>query len=118
MREMLSTHKDVLLKSEQLERRVLHHDDIRLIFDYLEELLNPKTDPTRRIGFKHNKDDSLSRQSLFKKYSDVPRHQKTASTGSKSSKLPCSYVQTYILSLKGRRCLISCGRAVKTSELI
>lgn len=58
MREMLSTHKDVLLKLEKLERKVVHHDDdIKLIFDYLKELLNPKTEPLRKIGFKHKKEE-------------------------------------------------------------
>jgi len=43
IREMLSTHKDILLKLEQLERKVVQQDDdIRLIFDYLKELLNQK----------------------------------------------------------------------------
>ena len=58
MREMLSTHKDVLLKLEQLERKVVRQDDdIKLIFDYLKELLNPKTEPMRMIGFKLPKKD-------------------------------------------------------------
>lgn len=58
MRQMLLTNKDVLLKLEQLERKViLHEDDIKLIFRYLKELLNPKTEPMRNIGFKHKKDD-------------------------------------------------------------
>lgn len=53
LREMLSTNKDVLLKLEQLERKVVKQDDeIRLIFDYLKELLNPPTEPIRKIGFK------------------------------------------------------------------
>ena len=58
MREMLLTHKDVLLKLEQLERKTIGHgDDIKLIFDYLKELLNPKAEPMRKIGFKHKKED-------------------------------------------------------------
>lgn len=58
IREMLSTHKDILLKLEQLERKVLQQDDdIKLIFDYLKELLNPKTEPMRKIGFKRKKED-------------------------------------------------------------
>lgn len=58
MREMLSTHKDVLLKLEQLERKVVQQDDdIKLIFDYLKELLNPKTEPVRKIGFRRNDED-------------------------------------------------------------
>lgn len=55
IRQMLLTHKDILLKLEQLERKVVQHDDdIKLIFDYLKELLNPKTEPMRKIGFKHS----------------------------------------------------------------
>lgn len=58
MREMLLTHKDVLLKLEQLERKTIEHDDdIKLIFDFLKELLNPKPEPMRKIGFKHKKED-------------------------------------------------------------
>jgi hypothetical protein len=53
MREMLVTHKDLLLKLEQMEGRLVRHDDdIKVIFDYLKELLTPKTPPMRRIGFK------------------------------------------------------------------
>ena len=55
MRQMLLTNKDVLLKLEQLERKVLDQDDdIKLIFDYLKELLNPKTGSVTRIGFKRS----------------------------------------------------------------
>ncbi|HEY5919182.1 MAG TPA: ORF6N domain-containing protein [Chryseolinea sp.] len=58
MREMLLTNKDVLLKLAQLERKTIDHDcDIKLIFDYLKQLLNPKTEPLRKIGFKHKKED-------------------------------------------------------------
>lgn len=52
MREMLVTHKDILFKLEQLENKVGKHDEnIRLIFDYLKQLLNPPQEPRRRIGF-------------------------------------------------------------------
>jgi len=55
MREMLSTHKDILLKLEQLEKKVIQHDeDIQKIFDYLKELLSPKTTP-KPLGFQYNK---------------------------------------------------------------
>jgi phage regulator Rha-like protein len=58
MREMLLTHKDVLLKLEQLEKKMgQHDDDIKLIFNYLKELLNQKTEPMRKIGFKHKYED-------------------------------------------------------------
>jgi hypothetical protein len=58
LREMLMTNKDILLKLEKLERRVIKHDqDIKVVFGYLKELLNPKTEPMRKIGFKQNKED-------------------------------------------------------------
>ena len=53
LREALLLNKDILLKLEQLERKVDHHDgNIRLIFQYLKELLNPNIEPIRKIGFK------------------------------------------------------------------
>ena len=53
LRETLLTHKDILLKLEQLERKVVKQDgDIKLIFKYLKELLNPPTETMRKIGFK------------------------------------------------------------------
>jgi hypothetical protein len=53
---LLSTHKDVLLKLEQLERAVVQHDgEIKAIFDHLRELLNPPSEPRRKIGFKTGK---------------------------------------------------------------
>ena len=53
MREMLLTHKDILLKLEQLERKVTGHDDaIQIIFKYLKQLLNPPQEPRPRIGFR------------------------------------------------------------------
>jgi hypothetical protein len=59
MRKMLITHKGVLLKVEQLERRTIDHDDdIKLIFDCLKELLNPKTGSMRKIGFKRQEEDN------------------------------------------------------------
>jgi len=53
LREALLMHKDILLNLEQLERKAVKHDgEIKLIFEYLRELLNPKTEPMRKIGFK------------------------------------------------------------------
>jgi phage regulator Rha-like protein len=53
LREVLLTHKDILLKLEQLERKAVSQDgDIKLIFKYLKELLNPPTEPMPKIGFK------------------------------------------------------------------
>ncbi|MHA4812325.1 ORF6N domain-containing protein [Flavitalea flava] len=55
MREMLSAHKDILLKLEQLEKKVTGHDEeIQLIFEYLKKLINPPSsqEPRPRIGFR------------------------------------------------------------------
>jgi phage regulator Rha-like protein len=53
MREVLSTHKDILLKLEQLERKTNKNDaDIHLIFEALKQLLNPPNPPRMKIGYK------------------------------------------------------------------
>jgi phage regulator Rha-like protein len=58
LREMVLTHKGILLKLEQIERKLgQHDDDIKLIFEYLKELLNPPAKPMHKIGFKHKKED-------------------------------------------------------------
>jgi hypothetical protein len=56
MREMLLTHKDMLLKLEKIEKKLAGHDgDISLIFKYLKQLLTPPAQPPRqKIGFKLN----------------------------------------------------------------
>lgn len=53
MREVLLAHKDILLKLEQLERKVTGHDeDIARIFECLKQLLHQPEQPRTRIGFK------------------------------------------------------------------
>ena len=53
MRELLSTHKDILLQMQKMEKKLTaHDDDIRLIFEALKQLLNPPQEPRKRIGFK------------------------------------------------------------------
>lgn len=55
LREMLLTHKDILLKLGQLEKKVIQNsDDIQNIFTALRELLNPPQKPRTTIGFKLN----------------------------------------------------------------
>ncbi len=57
LREMLLTHIDILLKLEQLEKKITGHDeDIQAIFSALKQLLNPPAEPRRRIGFKTDRD--------------------------------------------------------------
>jgi len=58
LKGMLMDHKDILLKLEKLERNVSKHDEnFRTVFIYLKELLNPKTEPMRRIGFRRKGDE-------------------------------------------------------------
>lgn len=60
MRELLLTHKDILIKLEQMEKKMIkqsgklqkHDKDIQLIFEYLKKLLNPPLEPRPRIGFR------------------------------------------------------------------
>lgn len=55
MREMLLTHKDILLKLEQLEKQVTQNsEDIQMIFTALKQLLNPTQQPRERIGFRRS----------------------------------------------------------------
>ena len=53
MKEMLLTHKDILLQLRKVENKLTAHDeDIKLIFEYLKKLLSPPQEPRQRIGFK------------------------------------------------------------------
>jgi hypothetical protein len=57
LRELLLTNKDILLKLEKLERTAMSHDEeLKLIFKYLRELLNPAEEPRKEIGFKAGKE--------------------------------------------------------------
>ena len=53
MREVLLTHKDILLQLEKMENKLAGHDeDIAVIFDYLKQLLHPPAAPRPKIGFR------------------------------------------------------------------
>jgi len=53
LREMILAHKDILIKLEQLEKKVANHDEnIQKIFGALKQLLNKPQIPRERIGFK------------------------------------------------------------------
>lgn len=53
MCKLLLTHKDILLKFEQPERRTDFHDEkIALIFEYIKQLVGEKTEPIKRMGYK------------------------------------------------------------------
>ena len=53
MRELILGNKEVLLKLADLEKKVnASEDDIKIIFSYLRELLQPPNPPRNKIGFK------------------------------------------------------------------
>ena len=52
MKEMILTHKDILLKLEQMEKQVVQNSkEIQVIFKALKQMLNPPQKPRQRIGF-------------------------------------------------------------------
>jgi len=53
MREMLLTHKDLLLEMEEIRKKVSGQDEkIDLIFDYLKEFIKEQETPRIEVGFK------------------------------------------------------------------
>jgi len=56
MREMLLTHKDLLLKMEAIRKKVTGQDEkIELIFNYLKQFITDQETPRTKIGFKQKK---------------------------------------------------------------
>lgn len=56
MREMLLSHKELLLKIEQIEKRVGSQDEkVQLLFDYLNEFISEQEKPRKKIGYKISK---------------------------------------------------------------
>lgn len=63
IREIVSSNRDILLKLEQMENKLLqnqgkvnqHDEDITVIFKYLKQLLNPPNPEREAIGFKTKK---------------------------------------------------------------
>lgn len=56
MRKLLLTHNDILLKIEEMEKKVFSQDEkIELIFNYLKQFIKEKENPRRAIGFKQKK---------------------------------------------------------------
>ena len=64
VRDLLSSHKEILQKLEQLEKKDLEQDEkIILIFEYLKQLKQTKQDESefkdrKRIGFEQNKESN------------------------------------------------------------
>jgi hypothetical protein len=53
LNQMLLTHKDLLLKMEELEKKVSNQDEkVMMIFNYLKQFIKKQETPRKRIGFK------------------------------------------------------------------
>lgn len=53
MREMLLTHKDLLLEMEEIRKKVAGQDEkINLIFNYLKQFIKQQEAPRKQIGYK------------------------------------------------------------------
>lgn len=57
LREILSTHKELATKLNQLERKIGKHDeDIKVIFEAIHQLMTPPQKSSRKIGFRREKE--------------------------------------------------------------
>ena len=57
LNEMLLTHKDILLKLEELEKKVTGQDEkVMMIFNYLKQFITAQETPRKRIGYKLSKE--------------------------------------------------------------
>lgn len=57
MREMLYTHKDLLMEMEEIRKKVAGQDDkIQMIFDYLKRFIQEQKKPRTEIGYKKKKE--------------------------------------------------------------
>ena len=53
LRRILSTHKDLVYKLRELERKIEKHDvDIKDIFEAIRQLMKQPEEPKRKIGFR------------------------------------------------------------------
>lgn len=53
MREMLLTHKDLLLEMEEIRKKVSGQDKkIELIFNYLKQFIKDQAEPRQQIGYR------------------------------------------------------------------
>lgn len=65
MRELLLTNKDILLRLERIEKKMLtqgskmkkHGEDIQAIFEALKQLLIPPKESMRRIGYRRSEEN-------------------------------------------------------------
>lgn len=58
MREMLLTHKDLLIEMEEIRKKVSGQDEkIELIFNYLKQFIKGQEKPRNSIGYKSRTDE-------------------------------------------------------------
>ena len=58
IRELLLTHKDILLQLEKLEKHVVKNcEDVKIIFNALRQFLNPPQEARKRMGIKVGKEE-------------------------------------------------------------
>lgn len=75
MREVLLTHKDILLKLEQLEKQVVQNsEDIQMIFHALKQLLNSPPEPRKRLGYRISGNPDELAEPFIKKYKTAKKH--------------------------------------------
>jgi len=56
LREMILTHKDLLVKMNELESKVANHDKgIKQVFAYMKQFIKEQKESTEPIGFKQQK---------------------------------------------------------------
>jgi len=56
MREILLTNKDLILKMNQVEQKLIKHDSaLKTVFDALKQLIQEEPKPRKEIGYKRNK---------------------------------------------------------------
>lgn len=56
MREMLMTHKDLLVEMEKIRKKIAGQDEkIQMIFKYLQQFIKEQEKPRTSIGFKQGK---------------------------------------------------------------
>lgn len=58
MRQIISSNKEILMKLDQLEKKVGDYgDDIDEIFDVLRSLVNPEFEPRKVVGYKWKQEE-------------------------------------------------------------
>ena len=61
IREMIKTHKDLILKMDQMELKVGKQDEkISIVFEYLRKFIDIKEKQRKKVGFKR-KDELLEK---------------------------------------------------------